>query len=78
MLCEWKLGYVRMEDAIVLILVLMEYALRESRFERREREERVLILVLMEYALREIWQILWSHGPDGLNPCFNGICSASI
>ena len=36
----------------VLILVLMEYALRCRRNQQRRVYDRVLILVLMEYALR--------------------------
>ena len=39
---------------LVLILVLMEYALREVRFSQNLGELTVLILVLMEYALRDI------------------------
>ena len=37
----------------VLILVLMEYALREIDTEISENQYYVLILVLMEYALRD-------------------------
>ena len=63
----------------VLILVLMEYALRVQKVGLYKRRGDVLILVLMEYALRV-------HGSTiriikanyGLNPCFNGICSASL
>jgi hypothetical protein len=36
----------------------------------------VLILVLMEYALRAQTYIAFKM-KGGLNPCFNGICSAS-
>ena len=62
----------------VLILVLMEYALREGTHKRNWRIRiGVLILVLMEYALRDC---CWRPSPPqlySLNPCFNGICSAS-
>ena len=42
-----------------------------------EDYDNVLILVLMEYALREPdgSRMMLLHG---LNPCFNGICSASF
>ena len=36
----------------------------------------VLILVLMEYALRGIVKFPNQEVCVGLNPCFNGICSA--
>ena len=39
-------------QAGVLILVLMEDALRATRNERKRTRQAVLILVLMEYALR--------------------------
>ena len=63
----------------VLILVLMEYGLRGLQV--REHSVscfRVLILVLMEYGLRVI-SILSTTGriEFSLNPCFNGIWSAS-
>ena len=43
-----------MQPKRVLILVLMEYGLREKAIERGwEETNRVLILVLMEYGLRD-------------------------
>ena len=41
----------------VLILVLMEYGLREAVIGLKKKYEEVLILVLMEYGLREtnVW-----------------------
>ena len=62
----------------VLILILMEYALRANQpYVTPEEFKPVLILILMEYALREgdILEIAWSQG--GLNPYSNGICSKS-
>ena len=40
--------------------------------------EAVLILVLMEYALRDIFVTNCEDDSLSLNPCFNGICSASL
>ena|GEM_PF-4592904 len=37
----------------------------------------VLILVLMEYALRDYNIDVFDTLGECLNPCFNGICSAS-
>ena len=46
--------FTRIENSIdVLILVLMEYGLRDRQGDPGEREGRVLILVLMEYGLRD-------------------------
>ena len=55
----------------------MEYALRVSFVKSNENNTLVLILVLMEYALREELTQLDENGVESLNPCFNGICSAS-
>ena len=65
--------------SIVLILVLMEYALRGCHGSDIENQESaVLILVLMEYALREMNLLdVFGGYVTSLNPCFNGICSAS-
>ena len=55
----------------------MEYALREGISVFLNRIKCVLILVLMEYALRDLLKVQWKGvSSDGLNPCFNGICSA--
>ncbi len=51
MLCE-KMGVRLHPHSSVLILVLMEYALREQLQRYTVSAESVLILVLMEYALR--------------------------
>ena len=65
------------EDSLwVLILVLMEDALRVCSRIRITQRYRVLILVLMEDALREynlagLVFLSWC-----LNPCSNGRCSA--
>ena len=55
----------------------MEYGLRHNFKLRLYLDDNVLILVLMEYGLRPlivvcIYPQLWS-----LNPCFNGIWSAT-
>ncbi len=60
----------------VLILVLMEYALRDERFSCLMVMYFVLILVLMEYALRAGQYRGHLQLERCLNPCFNGICSA--
>ena len=60
----------------VLILVLMEYGLRLVVSMRPSDATTVLILVLMEYGLRHdvLGRYTCNHG---LNPCFNGIWSAT-
>ena len=67
-----------MGNQTVLILVLMEYGLRvDVDLPNRTEPYKVLILVLMEYGLREVhvsFPVLWM---DSLNPCFDGIWSAS-
>ena len=60
----------------VLILVLMEYALRD--FQEQDSFYclvLVLILVLMEYALRAQQFLRIEINSISLNPCSNGICS---
>ena len=59
----------------VLILVLMEYALWDEKDVYMGLQHWVLILVLMEYALWAEVRIFREKLKDGLNPCFNGICS---
>ena len=64
---------------IVLILILMEYALRVPDDEEMATELAVLILILMEYALRvQESQIQMDLAVLSLNPYSNGICSKSI
>ena len=60
----------------VLILVLMEDALRDRPLRRQERLLSVLILVLMEDALRGTCNVVSPTSDGGLNPCSNGRCSA--
>ena len=56
----------------------MEYALRVFTFiSKVVYSPIVLILVLMEYALRELTNNGFYCNWSCLNPCFNGICSAS-
>ena len=48
--------------AVVLILVLMEYALEGLGLDYYETSQAlVLILVLMEYALEEVRRVGWRH-----------------
>ena len=68
----------RLTASQVLILVLMEYALRDGTTSSGHHIILVLILVLMEYALREHIQNKKKENEQSLNPCFNGICSASM
>ena len=58
----------------------MEYALWDVPADIvRKRPTGVLILVLMEYALWEQVPVkFFSRDGEGLNPCFNGICSLSL
>ena len=68
---------VEREDGTVLILVLMEDALRdELQFHRSLLQIGVLILVLMEDALRGSEIEPEDTYKTGLNPCSNGRCSA--
>ena len=61
-------------QASVLILVLMEYGLRELLVpQQHPREYVVLILVLMEYGLRGVQSQEHETTETSLNPCFNGI-----
>ena len=55
----------------------MEYGLRARITLLSAEEMWVLILVLMEYGLRDIDDYTSSPSTTGLNPCFNGIWSAS-
>ena len=68
------------DNAQVLILVLMEYALRDAtKLIALHKTTVVLILVLMEYALRGSDTIPeWFYCGRSLNPCFNGICSQRL
>ena len=77
MLCEGSVRLYFHKRDNVLILVLMEYALRAMLPSTSVGFPPVLILVLMEYALRECAFNFTGVTPNGLNPCFNGICSAS-
>ena len=64
---------------VVLILVLMEYALwAASNAKQCNRGWWVLILVLMEYALWGKYSYYIERWNEGLNPCFNGICSLRV
>ena len=60
----------------VLILVLMEDALRGPHRDYLCGHKGVLILVLMEDALRVTWRVLSRREVPRLNPCSNGRCSA--
>ena len=78
MLCEPALSEDNVMDQVVLILVLMEYALRALMVVGAIFFAwAVLILVLMEYALRgRVMKTFQVFIKVCLNPCFNGICSA--
>ena len=55
MVCDISILSLQPEYSIVLILVLMEYGLRQRHTSwRSEAIRQVLILVLMEYGLRQI------------------------
>ena len=68
---------VRELSLIVLILILMEYALRGAHYTKRGGVTTVLILILMEYALRVKLENRNGVKKGGLNPYSNGICSTS-
>ena len=61
----------------VLILILMEYALRVVHRKCSFQRKSVLILILMEYALRVCKSNSMISILFGLNPYSNGICSTS-
>ena len=63
---------------VVLILVLMEDALRVKVRILVRQQKMVLILVLMEDALRETPSMGKLFPLNSLNPCSNGRCSARI
>ena len=78
MLCERKEEDPENGVYTVLILVLMEDALRERNSDpKKVKFDAVLILVLMEDALREISSLSTNPLCSSLNPCSNGRCSAS-
>ncbi len=76
MLCEFLRGYVMSIALVVLILVLMEDALRAYYNVGSITYDVVLILVLMEDALRVEELCLTRLTIVSLNPCSNGRCSA--
>ena len=61
----------------VLILILMEYALRDNDDAIDLCDYKVLILILMEYALRVKCTSPEILSRKCLNPYSNGICSTS-
>ena len=77
MLYEFNYELQRHSASFVLILILMEYALRgEAGSSLRPCNHLVLILILMEYALRvnsNSTQLCKNY--KSLNPYSNGICS---
>ena len=76
MLCELRGLGLTILAGVVLILVLMEDALRVADTGRYSLSQTVLILVLMEDALRESRLMRYNHMRVSLNPCSNGRCSA--
>ncbi len=72
-----KLQEVRNEPyVVVLILIVMEYALRSEIEELwYETYQDVLILIVMEYALRSEWANTHQWKNRRLNPYCNGICT---
>ncbi len=78
MLCELTRKGIDEQDGSVLILVLMEDALRVVVLMMMDQSAfQVLILVLMEDALRASVSWVDLAQNDCLNPCSNGRCSAS-
>ena len=63
------------EGLDVLILILMEDALRDYYYDKRESERAVLILILMEDALRDLFCKSHHYVPECLNPYSDGRCS---
>ena len=78
MLCE-MIGKVRIERYImmVLILVLMEYALRGVFATLSPTKVLRLNPCFNGICSARYESDLINQIPGGLNPCFNGICSAS-
>ena len=61
----------------VLILILLDHALRGKTIEVKDDDGEVLILILLDHALRETNGILILSIVEGLNPYFIGPCSPS-
>ena len=78
MLCEISKEVLGLFEKAVLILVLMEDALRGMAVFTVILSMGVLILVLMEDALRDPIKDLLRSSRGGLNPCSNGRCSARV
>ena len=77
MLCEELCRRINNHNLGVLILVVMEDALRDKQMAQNTMKNIfVLILVVMEDALREVKVEPKKEKKMGLNPCCNGRCSA--
>ena len=61
----------------VLILILLEYGLRQSGNALLNKEGKVLILILLEYGLRLVEKMIEEYSKDCLNPYSTGIWSAT-
>ena len=61
----------------VLILILLEYGLRQLQANHIQSHLGVLILILLEYGLRPLTDQLVGKSISGLNPYSIGIWSAT-
>ena len=62
----------------VLILILLEYGLRQERYKGNGKKIRVLILILLEYGLRQDERVSFVLDKECLNPYSIGIWSATL
>ena len=68
-----------LQEAVVLILVVMEYGLRLLLINIFQTFKNiVLILVVMEYGLRHVIKDFKDDDGNSLNPCCNGIWSQTV
>ena len=74
MLSEYKF-LIKNINLLVLILILLDHALRVSMFTDNDNRLKVLILILLDHALREEAELFKNAIVNSLNPYFIGPCS---
>ena len=73
-----SINYPNIPKVLVLILVLVEHTLRDSKIHSFQGIAKVLILVLVEHTLRVAIAYIRELREDSLNPCFSGTYSQSV
>ena len=77
MVCDTTPRYTETLAPVVLILILLEYGLRQWTTLSTHCRSTVLILILLEYGLRQRVIAVSVHGGSRLNPYSIGIWSAT-